>query len=70
MKIILEYDKLSPVVPHAGTWIEIPQRSTKNGSAPVVPHAGTWIEISMIPKFKWSQLVVPHAGTWIEMLAH
>ena len=34
------------VVPHAGTWIEISDRSHFNFSgSDVVPHAGTWIEI-------------------------
>ena len=55
------------VVPHAGTWIEIPQRSTKNGRAPVVPHAGTWIEIKDTAIKQNSADVVPHAGTWIEI---
>ena len=32
-------------MPHAGTWIEIPERLPKVSSRTVVPHAGTWIEI-------------------------
>ena len=34
-----------PVVPHAGTWIEISEAAKKSVMADVVPHAGTWIEI-------------------------
>ena len=33
------------VVPHAGTWIEIPTDVKKMLNMKVVPHAGTWIEI-------------------------
>ena len=33
------------VVPHAGTWIEIPIYVTRYENEIVVPHAGTWIEI-------------------------
>ena len=33
------------VVPHAGTWIEIPDIQDISRLIWVVPHAGTWIEI-------------------------
>ena len=33
------------VVPHAGTWIEIPDEFEIAKADNVVPHAGTWIEI-------------------------
>ena len=33
------------VVPHAGTWIEIWNRSFQDQVRAVVPHAGTWIEM-------------------------
>ena len=33
------------VVPHAGTWIEIPFALRIGGVSAVVPHAGTWIEM-------------------------
>ena len=41
----------TPVVPHAGTWIEIVVPHT-HPAAPqsVVPHAGTWIEIIQFPE--------------------
>ena len=35
------------VVPHAGTWIEIPREVIKALVDAVVPHAGTWIEIAL-----------------------
>ena len=34
-----------PVVPHAGTWIEISADFAISLVLKVVPHAGTWIEI-------------------------
>ena len=34
------------VVPHAGTWIEIPITGSITPFNSVVPHAGTWIEIT------------------------
>ena len=34
------------VVPHAGTWIEIPSQECTLSACSVVPHAGTWIEIA------------------------
>ena len=34
------------VVPHAGTWIEIPILAAVLYRNAVVPHAGTWIEIT------------------------
>ena len=37
-----------PVVPHAGTWIEISVLSTSPFHHVVVPHAGTWIEIQVL----------------------
>ena len=37
--------KTNAVVPHAGTWIEIPDSIKKPSTSLVVPHAGTWIEI-------------------------
>ena len=56
------------VVPHAGTWIEIPGAGRQNPEKTVVPHAGTWIEIPYIITSLLPQSVVPHAGTWIEIL--
>ena len=38
----------SPVVPHAGTWIEICNHVALAEPSIVVPHAGTWIEILTI----------------------
>ncbi len=35
-----------PVVPHRGTWIEIPVFQNHHHHDAVVPHRGTWIEIS------------------------
>ena len=34
-----------PVVPHAGTWIEISIANPLLNAPFVVPHAGPWIEI-------------------------
>ena len=39
-----------PVVPHAGTWIEIMKKFSGTGFMLVVPHAGTWIEIGIYRK--------------------
>ena len=36
-----------PVVPHAGTWIEIFSNNFFKKPLAVVPHAGTWIEIDL-----------------------
>ena len=36
-----------PVVPHAGTWIEMVSVPHRGNLHQVVPHAGTWIEISL-----------------------
>ena len=36
----------NPVVPLAGTWIEIPLLTAKQMPQIVVPLAGTWIEIT------------------------
>ena len=33
------------VVPHVGTWIEMPARCRSVARAHVVPHVGTWIEM-------------------------
>ena len=40
----------TPVVPHAGTWIEIQEQPQVPLRGSVVPHAGTWIEISEAAK--------------------
>ena len=42
-----------PVVPHAGTWIEIGATEKAFATQTVVPHAGTWIEIVEISQ-KWT----------------
>ena len=55
------------VVPHAGTWIEIPGAGRQNPEKTVVPHAGTWIEIDWLWLLIRHTIVVPHAGTWIEI---
>ena len=57
-----------PVVPHAGTWIEIVDGEPVQATRMVVPHAGTWIEIMIITKGGITHEVVPHAGTWIEII--
>jgi len=38
--------KAASVVPHVGTWIEIPLTSRLYAAIYVVPHVGTWIEIA------------------------
>ena len=57
----------APVVPHAGTWIEISTKIRPSISFLVVPHAGTWIEIGVRFGHVLFHTVVPHAGTWIEI---
>ena len=59
---------LTPVVPHAGTWIEIGMLGGSGRLHNVVPHAGTWIEICIISFSAACSFVVPHAGTWIEII--
>ena len=44
---LLWCDMLVLVVPHAGTWIEIPLPILAIILDTVVPHAGTWIEIHL-----------------------
>ena len=56
-----------PVVPHAGTWIEISLYFDAANPVAVVPHAGTWIEIPISADLGIYLRVVPHAGTWIEI---
>ncbi len=56
-----------PVVPHAGTWIEMVSLVFTLVLTSVVPHAGTWIEIGMSALHTSIRVVVPHAGTWIEI---
>ena len=59
----------SLVVPHEGTWIEIPMVVKALKMNNVVPHEGTWIEmVKQWKNFRWRQ-VVPHEGTWIEIAA-
>ena len=55
------------VVPHAGTWIEIPNNTNIVVKFFVVPHAGTWIEIMLPDGTAERNLVVLHTGTWIEI---
>ena len=57
------------VVPHAGTWIEMPIIPFEWNRLTVVPHAGTWIEIGVVNHNYPLNKVVPHAGTWIEIFA-
>ena len=45
---ITEMDRVTKVVPHAGTWIEIARYFTRSLAFSVVPHAGTWIEIMQL----------------------
>ena len=56
-----------PVVPHAGTWIEMHRVHVFRIRRKVVPHAGTWIEILKENAIDCAFDVVPHAGTWIEI---
>ena len=56
-----------PVVPFAGTWIEIRGAARPPFRSLVVPFAGTWIEIGWIALVFDEALVVPFAGTWIEI---
>ncbi len=58
---------VTPVVPHAGTWIEIALVLKITMENSVVPHAGTWIEITLSKPGEAADAVVPHAGTWIEI---
>ena len=37
-----------PVVPHVGTWIEMPNQFLQAAISSVVPHVGTWIEIVFV----------------------
>ena len=47
------------VVPHAGTWIEIVGKASKDTQSAVVPHAGTWIEILDTEQIDVSALSFP-----------
>ena len=61
------YEMMNTVVPHEGTWIEIPGSHPHPSGKPVVPHEGTWIEIHMERIIIAVGVVVPHEGTWIEI---
>ena len=55
------------VVPHEGTWIEIPTFSENTVSRLTFPTRERGLKFEFFIFFKEFRIVVPHEGTWIEI---